>query len=407
MSNPKVEQRRKAHAFAATLLAGGLTAEKRAQFDAAMADVDRLGEEIKAEQRGYSAVTYRTADKNERRREEAFELFIRNGKESITAEQRSLLERRDINEGGNQLGHIGTYSGMGFFVPTGFRDAVEQATKWFAPLMEEGVFTILNTSSGAALPMPVSNDTAQAATIVSEAGSVSESDTTSAHVLLSSYKLSSGLVKASVELIQDSAFDISDYLAKRFGERYGRGLEGYLTNGTGGGTQPTGLLPAIQASGVTPVTAGGSSESTGGAQTGANSIGYSDLVNLEHSVDPSYRRNAKYMFHDLTLASIKKIIDKFGRPLWAPGISVSEPDTINGYEYVINQSMPQIGASNVTVAFGDMSKFIVRKVAALEVQRLNELFAQTGQVGFISFARVDSNLLDAGTHPINCLQQHS
>jgi hypothetical protein len=34
-------------------------------------------------------------------------------------------------------------------------------------------------------------------------------------------------------------------------------------------------------------------------------------------------------------------------------------------------------------------------------------YAASGQVGFISFARIDSQLLDAGTHPINALQQHS
>ena len=130
-------------------------------------------------------------------------------------------------------------------------------------------------------------------------------------------------------------------------------------------------------------------------------------MNLEHSVDPSYRRNASYMFHDQTLASLKKILDKYGRPLWTPGIAVSEPDTLNGYKYTINQSMPQIAASNVTVAFGDMSKFLVRKVSGWSVQRLSELYAITGQVGFISHMRVDSNLLANGGRAINVLMQHS
>lgn len=113
------------------------------------------------------------------------------------------------------------------------------------------------------------------------------------------------------------------------------------------------------------------------------------------------------MFHDQTLSALKKIIDKFGRPLWTPGVGVDVGDTINGYRYVINQSMPQIAASNVTVAFGDLKKFIVRKVKDLTVMKLVERYAELGQVGFVSFARVDSNLIDAGTHPVNVLQQHS
>jgi HK97 family phage major capsid protein len=80
---------------------------------------------------------------------------------------------------------------------------------------------------------------------------------------------------------------------------------------------------------------------------------------------------------------------------------------LNGYQYVINQSMPQIAASNVTVAFGDMSKFIVRKVSGWSVQRLVEAYATTGQVGFLSHMRVDSQLIANSGLALNVLQQHS
>jgi hypothetical protein len=43
----------------------------------------------------------------------------------------------------------------------------------------------------------------------------------------------------------------------------------------------------------------------------------------------------------------------------------------------------------------------------MSVLRLNERYADFGQVGFIAFMRIDGNLVDAGTHPINLLQQHS
>jgi HK97 family phage major capsid protein len=316
-------------------------------------------------------------------------------------------EHRDgLVEGAPMLNHIGTYTGLGYFVPTGFVNAIEQATKYFAPLLDGSVITVMDTATGQPLPMPTSNDTAQQATIVGEASPVSEQDVTASQINFGAYKFTSGLVKASLELIQDSAFDLEAWLAARFAERWGRGLENFLTNGTGN-SQPTGLLTAVAASGATPIVAAGSSESTGGAQTGANSIGYSDLVNLEHSVDPSYRRGAKYMFHDQTLSALKRILDKFGRPLWTPGIAVGEPDRINGYQYVINQSMPVIAPSATTIAFGDMKKFIARRVKDLTVMKLVERYAELGQVGFVSFARLDANLLDAGTHPINTLQQHS
>lgn len=408
------EKRARAHAFAVSILAKtNQTKEDRDSYDRAMVDVDNLEQDIKNLERaglGESANTrtdYRNPWTNEKehRRAAAFGRYLRFGKAELEAEERSLLEKRDITEG-NLINQIGSYSSIGYFVPAGFVYDVEQATKYFAPLLDGSVVTLMETASGQPLPYPTSNDTNQSAVIVAENATVGTQDITAGHVNFGAYKLTSGLIKASIELLQDSAFNIESFLAKKFGERYGRGLENYLTNGTGSG-QPTGILTDIAASGAAAVVATGSSESTGGSQTGVNSIGWSDLVNLEHSVDPSYRRNAKYMFHDLTLASIKKILDKFGRPLWVPGVANDEPDTINGYPYVVNQSMPVIAASAVTVAFGDFSKFVVRKVKDLSVMRLSENYAATGQVGFISFARVDSRLVDAGTHPLNVLMQHS
>ena len=113
------------------------------------------------------------------------------------------------------------------------------------------------------------------------------------------------------------------------------------------------------------------------------------------------------MFHDNTLKLIKQLLDKYGRPLWLPGIAANAPDTINGYPYVINQSMPTIAASANTMLFGSLQKFIMRRVKDLSILRLDERFAEVGQVAFIAFSRIDSRLVDAGTHPICYLQQHS
>jgi len=392
-----------------TAATNALKANDRATYDKAMADVDKLTADIqKEESRSATAADYPSYLKADKDRAFAFGKYLR-GVEMTQTERRSL-ETRDVTEGVPLTSHIGSYSGLGFFVPTGFSYAVEQATKYFAPLLD--VFRRLDTATGNPLPYPISNDTAQTAQLVGENIASTEQDGAGGnfgtnHVIFGAWKYTSGLVKCSLELLQDSAFDIESWLAERFGERFGRAYESVLTNGTGS-SQPTGLLTAIATSGVALVIATGSSESTGGSQTGTNSIGYSDLVNLEHSVDPTYRRKAKYMFHDLTLSSIKRIIDKYGRPLWAPGITAGDPDRLNGYTYVINQSMPQIGAAANTVVFGDFSKFVVRKPKFdMAVQRLTERYAELGEVAFLALDRIDSNLLDAGTHPLNVLQQHS
>ena len=130
------------------------------------------------------------------------------------------------------------------------------------------------------------------------------------------------------------------------------------------------------------------------------------MIELEHAVDILYRGpGAAYMLHDLTLKKVKQLKDKFGRPLWLPGLAVKEPDTINAFPYWINNDMATIALNAKTILFGQIPLYMIRRVKELSVIRLVERFADFGQVAFIGFARYDGNLLDAGTHPVKFLQQ--
>jgi HK97 family phage major capsid protein len=109
---------------------------------------------------------------------------------------------------------------------------------------------------------------------------------------------------------------------------------------------------------------------------------------------------AKFMMHDSTLKAIKKLKDTSGRPLFLPGISSAAPDTILGYPFQINQSMGVLGTTIKSILFGALDKYIVRDVRGIELLRLDERFAEFGQVAFLAFARFDGNLLNAGTNPV-------
>lgn len=404
------EQRQKAHAILSVEITKTQTAETRAKVQKILNDIDAMTAQItKIEQPGTYVSEARYSTPEDADKAIAFSRWVRGGLDNLSVEQRAALkkvEARDITEGGNQGAHIGSYSSLGFFVPTGFVDRVEQAKKWYSSF--DDVAQVMRTGTGNALPYPVSNDTSNKAVVVDEATPVTELDVTANHVVLTAYKLKSGLIKASNELLQDSAIDVEGWLAQRFAERFGRGEEAYFTTGSGS-DQPTGILTDIAASGATAVTAIGSAANDGSAADGTNSIGYQDLVNLEHSVDPSYRQRARYMMSDNVLGHLKTRLDKFGRPLWVPSVIVGEPALLNGYPYSINQSMSQaVAAGNTTMVFGDFSKFVVRRVAgSMSVKRLAELYAVSDEVGFLAFERVDSRLIDAGTHPLNVLIQHT
>jgi HK97 family phage major capsid protein len=197
------------------------------------------------------------------------------------------------------------------------------------------------------------------------------------------------MVKLSIQLLEDSAFDLETWLANKLGIRLARATNAHYTVGTGT-AQPKGVVTAATSGKVGLV-----------GQT--TSVIYDDIMDMVHAVDPAYRAGAQWMFHDTTLKALKKIKDTQGRPLWLPtlsGLASATPDSLAGYPYVINQDMPVMAANAKSILFGDFANFYIRDVQDVKVMRLDERFADFLQVAFLAFQRTDANLIDAGTHPI-------
>ena len=111
------------------------------------------------------------------------------------------------------------------------------------------------------------------------------------------------------------------------------------------------------------------------------------------------------MFADQALKTVKMLKDNEGRPLWIPGIAVSEPDTILGHPYVINQYMDAPGANAKSIAFGQLSNYLIRDVMSVTLFRMTDsVYTRKGQVGFLAFSRHDGNLLDASGESVKYLQ---
>jgi HK97 family phage major capsid protein len=257
------------------------------------------------------------------------------------------------------------------------------------------VATVLRTATGGPLPIPTTNDTANKGVIIGENVTSTELEMTFGQLVLDAWKYSSKYILASMEFLQDTSINANQFLGDALGTRIARITNDHFTTGTG--SQPNGIVTAATSSAIT----------TASQQV----VTYDNLVDLEHTVDPAYRVNAKFMMHDSALKIIKKIKvlqfsgDTSGMPLWVPGLSVGAPDTILGYPYSINQSMAPTGAGTKSVIFGQLDKYIIRDVRDVTVVRLDELFALLGQVAFLALSRHDGDLLDAGTNPVKYLIQ--
>lgn len=278
-----------------------------------------------------------------------------------------------------------TVGAGGYTVPEGFVNSLEQALLQFGGVRQ--VADVMRTDSGGDLPWPTMNDTANKGAILAEATTFGSSvDPSFASVIFKAFKYSSKPIIVSNELLQDSAFDLSNMIGGWLGTRIGRIQNDHFTTG-GGTTLPKGVV----------VSAASGKECA--SKTAFTAV---EVIDLEHSLDPAYRTNAIWMMHDTILAAARKLTDvTSGQFLWQPGMQAGVPDRLLGYRYVINQSMASTQEQSAKIMlFGDFSKYKIRDVAGVRLVRLDELFAQTDQVGFVAFLRTDGQLLDAGTYPV-------
>jgi len=320
--------------------------------------------------------------------------------EGITDRQREAAQRSGLDLHNNKLSfRLGgkaprnvqearaqslTGSAGGYTVPQGFLNQLEESLLAFGGMRE--VATVLRTDSGNDLPIPTVNDTGNVGAILAENSQVAEQDMTFAQITLKAYKYSSKLVRVSAELLQDTAIDLESFIGNALGNRIARILNTHFTTGDNS-SKPQGVVNA----------------GTGVTCASASAITYGELLDLQHSVDPSYRANARFMMHDSTLKAIRKLVDDQNRPIFQADITGASPGTLLGMPIVINQDIATIATGAKAIVCGDFSKYIIRDVTDFTLLRLEERYADYHQVGFVGFSRHDGRILDAGTDPLKVL----
>ena len=270
---------------------------------------------------------------------------------------------------------VGVDTEGGYLVPDEFEKTLVQG------LEDENVIRkfahVITTSSGSH-KIPVVATKGSAAWL-DESGAFTESDDTFGQTQLDSHKLGT-IIKVSQELLTDSAFNVEKYITDEFIRRIGTKEEEAFIIGNGT-KKPTGLLSDTDGAEVGVTTAS------------ATAITADELIDLFYSLKAPYRRNAVWIFNDTTIKTIRKLKDANGQYLWQPALKDGEYDTILGKRYFTSSFVPEIAAGNKTVIFGDLSYYWIGDRTGITFQRLNERYADYGQVGFLAYKRLDGKLV--------------
>ena len=289
-----------------------------------------------------------------------FAQYARVGKNGLTSDILNALQ-------------VGTDSEGGYIVPEEFET---QLTEYLQDINEiRGLVNVISTASDRNIPV---ESTLGVATWTAEEAAYTESDAAFGQVVLASHKLGT-IIKVSEELLSDAFFDVSSYLARNFAKRFGIAEEAAFVAGDNSG-KPNGI---VQGSGL------------GKTAAGVAAITSDELVDLYHAVPRQYRNRATWLMADATVKLIRKLKDGDSQYMWQPGLQAGQPDQILGRPLVTSVAMPAATTGLKSVVFGDLMGYTVADRQGTVVQRLNELYAANGQVGFRGYRRMDGETVDA------------
>ncbi len=270
---------------------------------------------------------------------------------------------------------VGTDSEGGYLVPDEFERTLVEA------LEEQNIFRtlahVIQTSSGdRKIPVVASKGSAS---WVDEEGAIPESDDSFGQVSIGAYKLGT-MIKVSEELLNDSVFDLEAYISREFARRIGNKEEEAFFTGDGTG-KPLGVLAE-----------------TGGAEVGVTAAAAAaftadEIFDLFYSLKAPYRRSAVFVMNDASVKALRKLKDNNGQYLWQPSLTAGAPDTLLNRPVYTSAFMPALAAGAKSILFGDLSYYWVADRQGRSFRRLGELYAPTGQVGFLATQRVDGKLI--------------
>lgn len=366
------------------------TAEDRAKHATMIADIDDITEQIDMLQQVERMLPKSPASpaatpapgtppaipatNREQRTNEVWRKWLKSGYDERIPEHRTLLTSTD-GEGGALL-------------PQDMEKTfVAQAVAFYAPLLDYARVRWADTSN----PVKWSrvDDRESGLNLISEGGGpVTEVDPTDfSSSLVALDKFSTGQIKYSKQLYEDSNWNLPDFLSQLCSIRFGRGLERILTRGlsTDGSVTPNNVgIVSLASTGVTTTAL-------------ANGVAYSDLVNLLDQLDNIFFPKAVWMLNSRTRTYLLQQKDGTGRSFYVPAPTKSELDQLFGIPVVINQSLDNVTVANgVPIVLGSLSDGLGVSIRHLRVNVLRERYADTFEDALIADTAIGSTALAPG-----------
>lgn len=260
----------------------------------------------------------------------ALQAFCVRGLDHMDMETKQLLRTDSMTEGG-------------YLVPVEMDMAITKKITEIDPIRS---VARVRTTSGKTLDLPI-RDTIPVAAYEGEAETGVDDTSTYQKETITPFA-QTVTIPATMDMLMDAAFDMESEIASDAGEAFAFGEGQNFVTGDGH-KKPHGFVAnaALQAAARDTAASGVLDPNAIILLTGDLKVGY----------DPVYVLNRR------TLALIRTFRgdaaspgDQAGQYLWQPGLNGPVAATLNGFPYILANSMPDVAAGAFAMAFGDFRR---------------------------------------------------
>lgn len=174
---------------------------------------------------------------------------------------------------------------------------------------------------------------------------------------------------ATQSLLDDALVDLDEWLAAEVEDAFAaQETQAFVT---GDGTnKPRGFLSYTTVADATQ-TWGQIGYVASGAAGGFAATNPADkLIDLVYAPKAQYRPNGRFVMNRKTVSAVRKFKDADGNYIWQPAQRAGETASLLGYAVTEIETMPDIAANSLSIAFGDFQKgYLIVDRAGVRVLR--------------------------------------
>lgn len=335
--------------------------EEQAKFDELEGKIKEIDRTIKAEERARDLNLNVVDDKKkeelraeekEAQEERAFENYIR----GVVSEERAS----NLTSGDN-----------GAVIPASIANKIIKKVIEICPIYQ--LATRYNV--GGTLSIPYYDETTTAITMA-YATEFTELESNSGKFKSIELKgfLAGALTKVSKSLVNNSQFDIVNFVINQMAENIAKWIENELLNGTE--SKIDGISTCKQV-----VTAAAST-----------AITPDELIDLQETVPDVFQPGCIWIMNKATRTAIRKLKDSDGDYILNKDATAKWGYKLFGADVYCSDNMPKMGSGKMAIAYGDMSGLAVKVSEDMNIEVLREKFATEHAIGVVGWLEMDAKI---------------